>query len=130
MKQRSNSQKQLYYTNQLLKADSIINTDFALLSSKIHREYDTDTLLKEKIVWRGKKYQCYHTLPFYNYRFDYTVFLVVRFRKKEKELNARYQELSERFINYSEVTEPFNRSLSVSLTEKMNIALKRLKRSS
>lgn len=46
------------------------------------------------------------------------MFLVVRFRKKEKELNARYQELSERFNNYSETTDPFNRSLQVSLTEK------------
>ena len=32
-KQSRNSKKQLYYTNQLLKADSIINADFAMLSS-------------------------------------------------------------------------------------------------
>ncbi len=47
-KQDKNSEKQLYYTNQLLKADSIISTDFAMLSSRIYREYETDTLQDEK----------------------------------------------------------------------------------
>lgn len=118
-KQRNNSQKQLYYTNQLLKADSIINTDFAMLSSKIHREYDTDTLLKEKNSLERKKNISVIILCLSIITGSIILcFLVVRFRKKEKELNARYQELSERFNNYSETTDPFNRSLQVSLTEK------------
>ncbi|MDV4129630.1 hypothetical protein BAS06_06775 [Elizabethkingia miricola] len=118
-KQRSNSQKQLYYTNQLLKADSIINTDFAMLSSKIHREYDTDTLLKEKNSLERKKNISVIILCLSIITGSIILyFLVVRFRKKEKELNVRYQELSERFNNYSETTDPFNRSLQVSLTEK------------
>lgn len=41
-KERKKESDQLYYTNQLLKADSIINVDFAKLSSKIKYEYDTD----------------------------------------------------------------------------------------
>lgn len=41
-------EKQLFYTTQLLKADSIISRDFAYLSLKIHREYDTNTLIEEK----------------------------------------------------------------------------------
>lgn len=40
--------QQLYYTGQLLKADSIISKDFIYLSPKIHKEYDTKTLLDEK----------------------------------------------------------------------------------
>lgn len=47
-KKKKDSEKQLYYTTQLLKADSIISRDFAYLSLKIHREYDTNTLLEEK----------------------------------------------------------------------------------
>ncbi|CAM3745470.1 helix-turn-helix domain-containing protein [Elizabethkingia occulta] len=118
-KQNRDSKKQLYYTNQLLKADSIINTDFAMLSSKIHREYDTDTLLKEKNSLERKKNISVIILCLSIITGSIILyFLVVRFRKKEKELNARYQELSERFNNYSETTDPFNRSLQVSLTEK------------
>lgn len=40
--------QELNYTKQLLKADSIITKDFGYLSSKIHKEYDTKTLLDEK----------------------------------------------------------------------------------
>lgn len=40
--------KQLYYTNQLLKADSLITTNYAYLSSKLHRDYDRRTLVEEK----------------------------------------------------------------------------------
>lgn len=47
-KKKKDSEKQLYYTTQLLKADSIISRDFASLSLKIHKEYDTNTLIEEK----------------------------------------------------------------------------------
>jgi len=47
-KRKKDHEKQLYYTTQLLKADSIISRDFAYLSMKIHREYDTNTLMEEK----------------------------------------------------------------------------------
>lgn len=47
-KKQKDSEKQLYYTTQLLKADSIISRDFAYLSLKVHREYDTNTLIEEK----------------------------------------------------------------------------------
>ncbi len=47
-KKKKDSEKQLYYTTQLLKADSIISRDFAYLSLKVHREYDTNTLIEEK----------------------------------------------------------------------------------
>lgn len=40
--------KELYYTNQLLSVDSIITKDFTYLSSRIHKEYDTNTLLEKK----------------------------------------------------------------------------------
>lgn len=47
-KAKKDPEKQLYYTTQLLKADSIIARDFAYLSLKIHREYDTNALMDEK----------------------------------------------------------------------------------
>jgi YesN/AraC family two-component response regulator len=48
-KEEKNMQKELYYTTQLIKADSIITQDFAYLSSKIHREYDIRDLREEKL---------------------------------------------------------------------------------
>lgn len=47
-KKSKNTDKQLYYTTQLLKADSIINKDFTYLSTKIHKQYDSQRLLEEK----------------------------------------------------------------------------------
>ncbi|ASK32027.1 AraC family transcriptional regulator [Chryseobacterium sp. T16E-39] len=47
-KEEGNQKQQLYFTSQLLKADSIISKDFIYLSSKIHKEYDTKALLEEK----------------------------------------------------------------------------------
>jgi AraC-like DNA-binding protein len=41
-------EKELYYTKQLLKVDSVLNRDFAYLSAKIHREYDTKLLTDQK----------------------------------------------------------------------------------
>lgn len=47
-KKEGNVDRELYFTKQLLRADGIINKDFAYLSSKIHKEYDTKTLLEER----------------------------------------------------------------------------------
>lgn len=43
-----NPASELYFTNQLLKADSIISLDFKKISKKIHKEFDTITLLEAK----------------------------------------------------------------------------------
>lgn len=117
-KQKRNSEKQLYYTNQLLKADSIINTDFAILSSKIHREYDTNTLLEEK----NKLLRVHKNgfiILYYSMGFGLMVlcFSIWRFRKREKELNVKYMELLEKF-NKSKCADDFEESQAVSSNEK------------
>lgn len=117
-KENENYKQQLYYTNQLLKADSIINTDFAMLSSKIHREYDTNTLLEEK-----NKLQMIHKngfiILYYSLGFGLMIlcFSIWKFRKREKALTVKYQELLEKF-NTSQSTDYFIESKSVSSEEK------------
>lgn len=119
-KENENYKQQLYYTNQLLKADSIINTDFAMLSSKIHREYDTNTLLEEK-----NKLQMIHKngfiILYYSLGFGLMIlcFSIWKFRKREKALTVKYQELLEKF-NTSQSTDYFIESKSVS-SEEMSI---------
>ncbi|PUV24402.1 helix-turn-helix domain-containing protein [Sphingobacterium athyrii] len=46
--ENKNSERALYYTKQLLRVDKVLEQDFLYLSSKIHREYDSDRLLQEK----------------------------------------------------------------------------------
>ncbi len=46
--QENDLNKQLYYTNQLLRAESLISKDYPYLSSKLHRDYDRNTLVEEK----------------------------------------------------------------------------------
>lgn len=46
--ENNNAEKALYYTKQLIKVDKVLEQDFLYLSSKIHREYDSDRLLQEK----------------------------------------------------------------------------------
>lgn len=45
-KRNADARNQIYYQNQLSRADSIINADFAVTSSKIYQEYDADILLQ------------------------------------------------------------------------------------
>lgn len=47
-KENNGIEKQLYYTNQLLKVDSVLFRDFNYLSKKISKEYDTRLLKEDK----------------------------------------------------------------------------------
>ncbi len=112
-KQSRNSKKQLYYTNQLLKADSIINADFAMLSSKIYREYDTGTLLAEK-----KQLEEHHhnglVLLYISIAIGILLLLLAGFsiwrfrnsKKREHEIDIKYQELLQR-VNDSKKNDAF-----------------------
>lgn len=122
-KQSGDSDKQLYYTNQLLKVNNIINNDFPMLSSKLHHEYDTDTLLNEKNSFERK-----HKIGFIIFCVSIFAglillyFLISRFRKKENELTVKYQELLEKFNN-PQSPDIFNKSLPVSSSEKNGYSL-------
>lgn len=96
-KEKGNDRLELYYTNKLLKADSIITSDFAVLSTKMYRDYQVDILTesREKLI-RKHEYGSallssivvFGLLAFY--------FFVIRYRQKEKILTTRYNELLEK----------------------------------
>lgn len=47
-KKKNNPKSELYYTNQLLKVDSVISSDFKYLSTRIYKDYDTKKLWEVK----------------------------------------------------------------------------------
>lgn len=47
-KSKKDLHQQLYYTDKLLKADSILDNKFIYLSGRVHKVYDTKVLLKDK----------------------------------------------------------------------------------
>lgn len=47
-RKKNSPENELYYTNQLLKVDSIISSDFKYLSTRIYKDYDTKQLLEVK----------------------------------------------------------------------------------
>ncbi|MCD1117111.1 helix-turn-helix domain-containing protein [Chryseobacterium turcicum] len=47
-RKENNHKEELYYTNQLLKVDSVISSDFKHLSTRVYKEYDTKMLLETK----------------------------------------------------------------------------------
>ena len=99
------SERKMYYGDQLLKADSIINADFVMLTDKIYSEYDKENLLEEKKqMIRGHQVILYSSI---GAGLVILFFFIWRFRKREKELNARYQEVLEK-LNTSKDTISFD----------------------
>lgn len=103
-KNKKEHEKQLYYTTQLLKADSIISRDFAYLSLKIHREYDTNSLLEEKgrlekaNIWSGVFLTAFAGLAL-------VLYLILRKRfKNEKNILSKYLALEEKLRTHKYVS--------------------------
>ncbi|WP_312823018.1 AraC family transcriptional regulator [Epilithonimonas sp.] len=97
-KKKKDSEKQLYYTTQLLKADSIISKDFASLSLKIHREYDTNTLIEEK--GRLETANTWGIYMIFGLLITATILVYVLFKrhKKGKETLDKYHILQEKLL--------------------------------
>lgn len=96
-KQRDDEKQQLYYTSQLLKADSVIAKDFVYLSPRIHKEYDTKTLLEEKKeLEKANSWGTFIIVGLIILAIALTILLIVRYRK-EKDIQKKYLLLEERF---------------------------------
>lgn len=95
-KDKNNSKEELRYTKQLLKADSIINKDFTYLSSKIHKDYDTQILEDAKHKLEKQNHWSLGAIFLLILLLAGLVFTAWTFYKKEKEIRKKYQELEER----------------------------------
>ena len=129
----NDAKKELYYTNSLLKADSIISKDFNQLSSKIHKEYDTQQLLDAKNnLEKQKHWGVLFTLLIVILALV-LAFLLYSYYKKEKNIQKKYGELEQRLMQSVSIVPVQNMeiipSAKSSLREKtFNDVLKKLER--
>ncbi len=95
-KKKGDTQKELYYIKSLLKADSIINKDFVYLSSRIHKEYDTQSLVdsQQKIE---NNYSLSKILIFLLILIvGLLVTMLYYYNLREKKVKLKYKELQEK----------------------------------
>lgn len=88
--------KQLYYTNQLLEADSLITKDFSYLSDKVHKEYDTKMLREEK--YKLEKSNSVRKVSLVIISMISGVFLVlwILYYRRERKITRKYIKLQEK----------------------------------
>lgn len=92
-KRNKDEKQELYYTKQLLKADSIIAGDFKYLSTRIHKEYDTKTLLEAKSSLEKVNYFGKYLLLMSLMVILALVFIVFYWLRRKKDLQSKYEEL-------------------------------------
>lgn len=96
-KKEGDQGQQLYFTGQLLKADSIISKDFIYLSGKIHKEFDTRTLLDEKSkLEKANSWGSVIIGGLIMIAIVLLILLIIRYRR-EKNIQQKYILLEERF---------------------------------
>lgn len=94
-----NVQKQLYYTNQLLRADSLLTKDFSYLSSTLYKDYDRRSLIdeKEQILRSGNKKIMIAQILILS-GFIIIIFFTVRFFRDRK-IKRNYETLQKRIAD-------------------------------
>lgn len=99
-KLKGNLKMQLYYVERLLEADNVLDETYKYLVGKIHKEYDTKELLKEKqdiqdLLNKRKK----HDILFISaitFLFLLSLFLAYRYLKNKKIYRQKFEELMKR----------------------------------
>ncbi len=104
-KKKDNPKQELYYTNQLLKADSIISSDFKSLSIRIHKEYDTKALLEAKKDLESSNFLSKSMLMISGIIILLLGCIFFYWLKRKKELQKKYDELLLK-INSDSIEEP------------------------
>lgn len=104
-KKEKNQAQQLYYTSQLLRADSIMSKDFIYLSPKIHKDYDTNTLLEEKNKLQKINYLGTIIIIVLIIWAVGLVTLLTRRHKKAKEIQQKYILVEEKFAAHQNIVE-------------------------
>ncbi len=98
-----NPKEELYYTKQLLKADSTLNKDFKYLSSKIYKEYDAKTLLEMQKYLENKNFIRSTLLIVAAILIMSLLIILIYHRRKEKKIQQNYKELEKWIIKQEDL---------------------------
>jgi len=106
-KTKKDLKMQLFYIDQLLKADKILNETFTYLIGKIHKEYDTKALLAEKQniqtqLTRQKRYD-YILILSILLLFPSLLFITLRHFQLRKTYKQRFEELMLKTNNQNQI---------------------------
>ena len=101
-KEKNDTQKELYYTKILLNVDKILSKDFTYLSSRIHKEYDTENLLETQDRLEIQKKWGLGALILLIIISIGLIFLVWKYNENEKRIQERYKKLEERLQSQRE----------------------------
>lgn len=97
-KQEKSSKQELYYTTELLNADSFISRDFAYLSSRIHKEFDTKRLREEKSrLERESLVRQWMSIVFGSLAIFFFIGFILWYRKGIK-IKKQYETLTQKII--------------------------------
>ena len=114
-KRNKDGKQELYYTKQLLKADSSIANDFKYLSTRIHKDYDTKTLLEAKSDLEKVNYFGKHLLLISMLIIFALAFIVFYWLRRKKALQKKYDELLLKIQNNIESEKKDNIPLEVAI---------------
>lgn len=98
-KKKKDLDRQLYYTKQLLKADSLISKDFTYLSLKIHKEYDRQALLDEKRVLERTNLTKSLLLLMLFVLISFLLILFYFYYRRKRNIEMKYKALQDRFFS-------------------------------
>lgn len=99
-KTKNNPQEELYFTKNLLKADNILSKDFKYISSKIHKEYDTQILLDSKNKLENQNIRKFITIIMLCIAIIILVFISNKHHHNQNQIKERYKELELKLQKY------------------------------
>ncbi|SPW20805.1 Tetratricopeptide repeat [Elizabethkingia anophelis] len=100
---KNNDPKQeLYYTKVLLKADGILTRDFTYLSSKIHREYDTQNLVDIQNKLENQNKWGLGMIILLCIIVSVLVYNVWKYYQNEKKIKTKYKKLEDNLQHHIE----------------------------
>ena len=92
-KKKGSPEDELYYTNQLLKVDSVISSDFKYLSTRIYKDYDTKQLLEVKENLEKTNSYGFVLLVISGVVIVFLGFMIFYRLRKQKQIQEKYNKL-------------------------------------
>lgn len=92
-KKKGSAENELYYTNQLLKVDSVISSDFKYLSTRIYKDYDTKQLLEVKENLEKTNSYGFVLLVISGVVIVFLGFMIFYRLRKQKQIQEKYNKL-------------------------------------